>query len=174
MFTFSVRYLSSNSHRGGWSLGLSKIIPHLYEFLRGSWQPFWGDFQTIFLRPHLIGQKIGKIQPSRRRIYNLFTKFNSPPTYKDKNSAKYPLVKNIPHLYPWNSGFEYPFSKIFIVYLHLRAVWKRPHLIAIEKQKINPFFTEKICPSPICKKMGFWKGVLENDLQFVYKNCPRK
>ena len=79
---------------------LSKNISHLYEFLWGCWQPFLGEFQKIFLCSHLIGQKIGKIQPSRRRIYNLFTKFNSPPTYKDKNSAKYPLVKNISHLYP--------------------------------------------------------------------------
>ena len=79
---------------------LSKNISHLYEFLWGCWQPFLGEFQIIFLCSHLIGQKNCIFHPSRRRIYNLFTKFNSPPTYKDKNSAKYPLVKNIPHLYP--------------------------------------------------------------------------
>ena len=78
---------------------LSKNISHLYEFLRGCWQSFLGEFQKIFLCSHLIGQKNCIFQPSRRRIYNLFTKFNSPPSYKDKNSAKYPLVKNIPHLY---------------------------------------------------------------------------
>ena len=118
--------------------------------------------------------KIGKIQPSRRRIYNLFTKFNSPPTYKDKNSAKTPLVKNISHLYPKNRGFEYPFSKMFIVYLHSRAVRNRLHLIATGEQKINPSCSEKFCPSPIRIKTGFWKGVLRNDLQFVYRNRPCK
>ena len=63
---------------------LSKNISHLYEFLRGYWQPFLGGFQINFYRPHLIGQKIGKIHPSRQQIYNLFTKFNSSPSYKDK------------------------------------------------------------------------------------------
>lgn len=94
-------------------------------------------------------------QPSRWRIYNLFTKFNSPPTYKDKNSAKSPLVKNIPHLYPWNRGFVHPFSKMFIAYLHSRAVWKRLRLIAIGEQKNQSFLAPKNCLSPIWKKWGF-------------------
>ena len=67
--------------------------------------PLWGGFLEIFFSPHLIGQKIAKIHPSRQRFYNLFTKFNSPPTYKDKKMAKYPLVKNIPQLYAKKWGF---------------------------------------------------------------------
>ena len=69
-----------------------------------------------------------------------------PLTYKDKISAKYPLVKNIPHLYPWNRGFEYPFSKMFIVYLHLQAVWPPPHLVATGKRKVRPFYSKNFIP----------------------------
>ena len=140
----------------------------------GGWQPFLGEFQKIFLCSHLIGQKNCIFQPSRRRSYNLFTKFNSPPTYKDKISAKCPPYQK--HFSPiWkNRGFVHPFSKMFMLYLHSRTVWKCLHLIATGKQKINPSCPEKFCPSPIRIKTGFWKGVLENDLQFVYKNCPCK
>ena len=121
---------------------------------------FFRWFSENFLCSHLIGQKNCIFQPSRRRIYNLFTKFNSSPTYKDKNSAKYPLVKNIPHLYPWNRGFEYPFSKMFIVYLHSQAVCPPPHLVATGKRKVRPFF-QKIISLTYMNKSGILEGCFE-------------
>ena len=172
-----MRYRSLNSHRKSKSLGfIKKHFSPIWIFV-GVLATFLGEFQKIFLCSHLIGQKNCIFHPSRRRIYNLFTKFNSPPTYKDKNSAKYPLVKNIPHLYPWNRGFEYPFSKMFIVYLHSRAVWKRLRLIAIGEQKNQSFLAPKNCPSPICKKWGFgrvfWRMIysLFTETALANKKC---
>ena len=126
---------------------------------------FFRWFSENFLCSHLIGQKNCIFQPSRRRIYNLFTKFNSPPTYKDKNSAKYPLVKNIPHLYPWDRGFEYPFSKMFIVYLHPRAGWKCPHLIATEKRKVHPL--EQFSKGQFCKNTVYLERGMPYSCFFV-------
>ena len=116
---------------------LSKNISYLYEFLRGCWQPFLGGFNY---RPHLIGQKDGKIPPLLKTFL----------TYIHEIAVLYTL-----------------FSKIFSLRLHLSSNRTKNNLILPLKRKI-------FCPSPIRIKTGFWKGVLRNDLQFVYRNRPCK
>ena len=114
-----------------------KNISHLYEFLWGGWQPFLGGFNY---RPHLIGQKDGKIPPLLKTFL----------TYIHEIAVLYTL-----------------FSKIFSLRLHLSSNRTKNNLILPLKRKI-------FCPSPIRIKTGFWKGVLRNDLHFVYRNRPCK
>ena len=106
-------YLPLNSHGKSKSLGFIKNISHLYEFLRGCWQPFLGGFNY---RPHLIGQKDGKIPPLLKTFL----------TYIHEIAVLYTL-----------------FSKIFSLRLHLSSNRTKNNLILPLKRKI--FCLSPIC-----------------------------
>ena len=131
-----------------------KNSPHLYENLQGFEGVFW------------------------RMIYNLFTKFE----FKDiriNGSAK-----NSPHLYPKIQGFVgdgkicskiFSPSPISIKMAFCTPLFWKIFTVCLQMPSLNCQRKTKSAPpskkylSPIWIKTGFWKGVLKNDLQFVYK-----
>ena len=66
-----------------------------------------------------------------------------------------------------NKDKKQPFCRVITNFFVIAD--KAPYLIATGKWKVHPLLHKNFYPSPIWIKTGFWKGVLKNDLQFVYK-----
>ena len=126
--------------------------------------------------PHLIGQKIAVLMGVPLEIYNLFTDRGHPSLNghrKSKNAP--PLNANLQFVYGTqclssNRTKKWRFSTLEAKGLHFVYRIQLPLLTLPRKSTFwQPDF-KKFIPSPIWKKSGFWKGVLEDDLQFLYKN----
>ena len=113
----------------------------------------FGRWFTVSLQkqksPHLIGQKSGKISPSRWKVYILFTEINTPHLIGQKIA----VLKGVP-------------LKIYNLFTDQGHSLLNSH----GNCKKSRLFSKNFSSHYIATKMLFWRGIGENDLQLVYKS----